>query len=290
MLPIGLLIGSGVIAKILLNPDLRVLARINLYILSPALVFHCLANSTASARSLLTLGFGTLVLSLTLTGLAGLWAKARRYPRTRSSGFYLASVFANAGNFGLPVTMAALGSKGTEVAIAIIVVQQVLMFTLGVYLAGRSNLSILDSIKSIFKMPSVYTALLAVLHRQGFFIVGRLGLELASILTQTAIPLFLILLGAQVSSTSISWNDRTVWAATGFRLVLAPIIALAIALLIGIDSFGTKVFMLESAMPTAVITTMLAVEYNAAPDMVSSVTLLTTLASMLTIPVLLSFF
>lgn len=290
MIPIGLLILSGAVAKVVLNPDLRLLARINLYILSPALVFHCLANSRASSSSLLTLGLGTLVLSFMLTGLATLWSRARRYGRAETSGFYLATVFANAGNFGLPVTMATLGTKGTEIAIAIIVVQQILMFTLGVYLASRSNLSVRASLLSIARMPSVYAALLAILHRQKYFVVGRLGLQLASLLTQAAIPLFLILLGAQVSSHKFGWRNRTVYVASVFRLVLAPIIALSVALLLGIDSFGTNVFVLESAMPTAVITTMLAVEYNASPTMVSCVTLLTTVASVVTIPILLTMF
>lgn len=290
MVPIGLLILSGAVAKAVLNPDLRLLASINLYVLSPALVFHCLANSKASSSSLLTLGLGTLVLSFALTGLATIWSKLRRYGRAETSGFYLATVFANAGNFGLPVTMATLGTKGTEIAIAIIVVQQILMFTLGVYLASRSNLSINASLWSIARMPSVYAALLAILHRQKFLVVGRLGLQLASLLTQAAIPLFLILLGAQVSSHKFGWRNRTVYAASVFRLAVAPIIALSIARLLGIDSFGTNVFVLESAMPTAVITTMLAVEYNASPTMVSCVTLFTTVASIVTIPILLTLF
>lgn len=290
MIPIGLLILSGVVAKLVLNPDLRVLARINLYVLSPALVFHCLANSRASSSSLLTLGLGTLLLSFALTGLATLWSKLRRYGRAETSGFYLATVFANAGNFGLPVTMATLGTKGTDIAIAIIVVQQILMFTLGVYLASRSNLSVKASLCAVARMPSVYAALLAILHRQNVFVVGRIGLQLASLLTQAAIPLFLILLGAQVSSHKFGWRNRTVYAASAFRLVTAPIIALSIAKLLGIDSFGTNVFVLESAMPTAVITTMLAVEYNASPAMVSCVTLLTTVASIVTIPIVLALF
>lgn len=290
MLPISLLILSGVLAKKILNPDLKALARINLYVLSPALVFNCLAKSTASTASLLNLGVATLLLSFTLTGLATLWSRWRKYNRANTSGFYLAGVFANTGNFGLPVIMASLGSRGTETAIAIIVVQQVLMFTLGVYLAGRSNMSVRNSLLSVLKMPSVYAAILAILHRQGIVVLGRFGLELASLLTQTAIPLFLILLGAQISSHRFRWDSRIVYTAAIFRLTVAPIIALAIALVLGIDSFGTKVFILESAMPTAVITTMLAVEYNAAPEMVSCVTLLTTVASIVTIPVMLSIF
>jgi len=290
MVPIGLFILSGAVAKVLLNPDLRLLARINLYVLSPALVFHCLANSRASSSSLLTLGLGTLILSFVLTGLATMWAKIRRYGRAETSGFYLATVFANAGNFGLPVTMATLGTRGSEIAIAIIVVQQILMFTLGVYLASRSNLSVSASLGSIARMPSIYAAFLAILHRQKFIIFGQPSLQLASLLTQAAIPLFLILLGAQVSSHKFEWRNSAIYVASVFRLAIAPIIALAIARLLGIDSFGTNVFVLESAMPTAVITTMLAVEYNATPAMVSCVTLLTTVASIVTIPILLTLF
>lgn len=290
MLPIGLMVLAGVLAKWLFEPDLKLLARINLYVLSPALVFNCLANSRASSSSLLLLGLATLIHTFSLTGLATIWSRFRNYSRADQSGFYLAAVFANTGNFGLPVTWAALGAKGTDTAIAIIVVQQVLMFTLGVYLAGRSNMTGRDSLLSILRMPSVYAACLAVLHRQGLFVVSRPVLHTSSLLTQTAIPLFLILLGAQVSSHKFAWTNRTVFAAGAFRLILAPVVATLIAIVLKIDPFSLKVFALETAMPTAVITTMLAVEYNSSPAMVSCVTLLTTAASLVTLPILLSLF
>lgn len=290
MLPILLLVLSGVAAKWLFDPDLRLLAKVNLYVLSPALVFTCLANSKASSRLLLLLGAATLLHTFSLTGLATLWSKYRHYSRAEQSGFYLAAVFANTGNFGLPVTLAALGARGTDTAIAIIVVQQVLMFTLGVYLAGRSSMTVKKSLLSILRMPSVYAAGLAVLHRQGLVVVDGPVLQVASVLTQTAIPLFLILLGAQVSSHKFAWTNRTVFAAGAFRLLLAPIVATIIALVLRLDTFSVKVFALEAAMPTAVITTMLAVEYNSSPTMVSCVTLLTTVASVFTLPILLLLF
>jgi len=230
----------------------------------------------------------TLLFTFSLTGLASLWSSFRKYGRAKRSGFYLAAVFSNTGNFGLPVVIAALGSQGLDVAVAIIVVQQVLMFTLGVYLAGRSHLTVSSSLLRIFYMPSIYAAIAAVLYRQDILSVSPLLLSLASLLTQAAIPLFLILLGAQVSSTRLNFTGKTTLAATAFRLALAPLVALIIARTLHLDGLGAKVFVLESAMPTAIITTMLAVEYNAAASLVSSVTLLTTVFSIISLPLLIT--
>jgi predicted permease len=288
MLPIAMLVALGVVARYLLDPSIKFLARINLYILSPALIFNCLANSTSTNASLLRTGMATLVFTFSLTALASLWSYSRRYGRAEQSGFYLAAVFSNTGNFGLPVVVAALGTAGLDVAVAVIVVQQVLMFTLGVYLAGRSHLTVKQSLLAVLYMPSVYAALAAVLYRQKVLTVSPVVLRIASLLTQAAIPLFLILLGVQLSSTKIRFKGRTAGAAAAFRLVLAPLLALFIAKILHLEPLSLRVFVLESAMPTAIITTMLAVEYNAAPALVSSVTLLTTVLSVVSLPLLLS--
>ena len=288
MLPIAVLVTGGVVARLVLDPSIKFLAKINLYILSPALIFSCLVNSSSSNATLLRTGLATLIFTFSLTGLASLWSSLRRYGRAERSGFYLAAVFSNTGNFGLPVVIAALGSEGLDVDIAIIVVQQVLMFTLGVYLAGRSHLSVTKSLLTILYMPSVYAAIAAVLYREGILAVSPLILSLSSLLTQAAIPLFLILLGVQVSSTRLNFAGRTAFAATAFRLAGAPLVAFLIARALHLDGLGAKVFVLESAMPTAIITTMLAVEYNAAASLVSSVTLLTTVFSIVSLPLLLA--
>ena len=71
------------------------------------------------------------------------------------------------------------------------------------------------------------------------------------------------------------------------RLVAAPIVVLPIALAFGLQGASFQAAITESAMPTAVMMTMVATEYNAEPAFVTMTVALTTLLSPLTItPVL----
>jgi predicted permease len=67
------------------------------------------------------------------------------------------------------------------------------------------------------------------------------------------------------------------------RLLLSPLLALAASPLIGVDGGARSAAVLQSAMPSAVITIVLATEYKAAPEFVTAAVLCTTLLSPLTL-------
>ena len=76
-------------------------------------------------------------------------------------------------------------------------------------------------------------------------------------------------------------------AACGLRLLVSPLIAFGLVLLLGLTGVTRQVAIIEAAMPSAVISSVLATEFGADSDFVTGVVLLTTLASILTLSVLL---
>ena len=56
-----------------------------------------------------------------------------------------------------------------------------------------------------------------------------------------------------------------------------------------LDPLLEKVMILQAAMPTAAIITIYALEYDVLPDFVSSITFLSTVFSMITLSIILSF-
>ena len=62
---------------------------------------------------------------------------------------------------------------------------------------------------------------------------------------------------------------------------------LVAATLFGLDGVSRSVVILDSAMPSAANTSILAMKYNNEPELVSSVVFVTTVASLVIIPVLL---
>jgi predicted permease len=72
------------------------------------------------------------------------------------------------------------------------------------------------------------------------------------------------------------------------RLLLAPLLAWAIASMMGLQGLTLNVVVLESAMPTAVITTILATEFESDPPFAALAVLTTTLLSIPTVTILLN--
>jgi hypothetical protein len=72
------------------------------------------------------------------------------------------------------------------------------------------------------------------------------------------------------------------------RLLIAPVAAWVVATALGLDATTRGTLVVLSAMPTAVIVTILATEFNANPAFVTRTVVTSTIASMLTLTLLIS--
>lgn len=77
--------------------------------------------------------------------------------------------------------------------------------------------------------------------------------------------------------------------ATALRLVVSVPLAFGVAYLLGLTDLAMRVGIMQAAMPTAVNTTILALEVDTWPHFVSNVVVVTTVGSLLTLTVLLVF-
>jgi predicted permease len=163
--------------------------------------------------------------------------------------------------------------------------------TLGIYLASRGTASIRQSLLNILKVPMPYaTALGFLLNISGVSL--PLPLERATgLLGQAAVPVMLIILGLQLSRLSrMSFViDRLgpVLLAAGLRLVVAPLVALPLVSLLGLSVLTGQVSVIQASMPTAVMAGVLATEFGNDAQFATAVILVSTLASVVTLSVLL---
>jgi predicted permease len=72
-------------------------------------------------------------------------------------------------------------------------------------------------------------------------------------------------------------------------LVVTPIVALGLTWLLGITGPARQAGVLLASMPSAVITTILAVEFDVAPTLVTNVVFVTTVISPLTLTFLIAY-
>lgn len=286
MLPLLLLISAGGLARRSLQIEAKPLAKLTLYLLSPALIFNSLYRSQLTGPQLAQLAGGTLLLIVSLSCLLTLLCNLFGFSVRLASAMQLGAVFMNVGNYGLPIIAAACGSEGLERGAVVMVIHQMLMFSLAVFFAARGSLGSKAALQKVLQMPTAYAAILALALRYlGYGLPPWLEQAIA-LLCQACIPIFLLLLGIQLADMMFSQRWLLLGLGACFKLGIAPLVANCFAKLLHFDSLSQQIFVLAAASPTAVVTTMLSVEFDTEPELVSSLTIVTTIASLFTIPLI----
>lgn len=286
--PIFLIIGLAVLLDRRFTLDSRVISRVVVYLFSPCLVFGGIARSDLKAKEL---GLIVAMAALTslLMALVG-WAEARlfRFDRKLASAFMLSVVLVNAGNYGLPLSNFAYGQAGLQRAIVFYVVTALVASTLGVYLASRGTASVTRSLLNVLTVPLPYATVLGFLvNSQGIVLPVPLD-RAVTLLGDAAVPGMLLVLGLQLSRTSVKGRIGPIILATTTRLGVAPLIALLLASLLGLSGLVRQVSIVEASMPTAVMAGVLATEYDSDAEFTTVVILVSTLASIVTLSILLT--
>ncbi|MDQ7037467.1 MAG: AEC family transporter [Anaerolineae bacterium] len=177
---------------------------------------------------------------------------------------------------------------------------------LGVYFASRGTFKVKDSLLNVLKVPIAYAAGLGLLFNiyniELPLIIQRSVIDIAS---GASIPLMLALLGLHLSRVSFKQikqhkkakNDtheeslasdiRAITVGVGLKLLIAPLVAVGFAIVLGLRGTVLSVAIVQSSMPTAVFATALATEFGSDAPYVTAVTIVSTLLSIITLTVLL---
>ena len=99
----------------------------------------------------------------------------------------------------------------------------------------------------------------------------------------------LVLLGMQLSSVDLKADILALGMANAIRLVAAPLLAIGLAILFKLEGSAYQASIIEASMPTAVMTTVLATEFNVRPRFVTSVVTISTILSPLMLTPLIAF-
>lgn len=283
VLPIFLVASLGFAARRALAIDPRPITRLALYVLVPALLFDSLLTTNMGGEEIARIGAYAALLMLIMVGLATATSWALRLDRSTASGLVLGVAFMNATNYGLPATLFAFGQEGFDRAVVFAAFCAILIFSVGAFVAARGRLSWRRALLSTAQIPVLWAGLAGLLLRAA-------GAELPSplqravgVLASGAIPTVMLLLGMQIAGIRLRQLSGAPFAACVFRLGVSPAIGMALVALLGPTSLTAKVLILEAAMPAAVNVALLAGEFETEPDLVASITLLSTALSVFTV-------
>jgi predicted permease len=101
--------------------------------------------------------------------------------------------------------------------------------------------------------------------------------------------MMIVLLGIELSRVQWSNNLRGVGLSVSLRLMIAPIIALGLALLLGMQGAAWQAGITQASMPAAVNTTILAAEFKLDSSLVTAIVFIGTVLSPITLTPLIVF-
>lgn len=285
IIPIFLIIVLGFTLYKKFQIDTRTLTKIQFYGLIPAILFVNIYNSELDGQLISTIMLFTISLFAVQLIYSSLLSRALGYKPSERKAFINSIVLFNSGNYGIPlISLLFKDSYAVSVLVILMVVQNILVNTVGVYNSSSGNgKTIKEVIISILKLPMLYVIFLAFFLRGQAIAVPEPIMSTVTILSKGMVPVALMTLGVQLAKTKFDFRLHKVYLSNILRLMVSPCIAFALTLAFGITGIVAQVLIIISAAPTAVNSVLLAIEYDNEPDFASQTVLFSTLISAVTV-------
>jgi len=287
--PVFILVVIGYFVGPRLKIEARSLSRTAYFVFIPAFVFNIISEAKIDSGLALQMLSFILVAQIAVALLGFLVGKALRQSREITAAFVLIATFGNVGNFGLPLIVFRLGETARTYATVYFVATVFISFVICVGVASWARSGGVTAVFSVFKTPALIALIPALVFNITDVEVPIFLSRLSGLLGQAMIPVMLITLGVQmgeIPKIKISFN---VFAASTVRLIGGPVLALLIVPYFGLEGLERSTGILQAAMPAAVLASIIALEYKLLPEFVTTTVLFSTLYSVLTLTVILTF-
>ena len=293
MIVILFAIGAGYLAHRLgyLGPEVnQKLSKVILNITSPALIISSVAKQETlpDIRELLS------VLAVAAVFYTLEFAFAFVVPRLvggtpKQIGVWrFVLCFPNVGYIGFPLVTALFGAKGLFYAVILVLPFNLLNYSLGpLMLSGKIRFNWKQ-----FLTPCIITSVLALVIALCRIQLPHIIGEMAALVGDVTIPLSLLVLGALLAGLPAGqvFASGRLWALSAVRLLVLPAVLSFLLRLLNADPFVMSIAVLQIAMPVAVNGSMLCLEFGGDEETMARITFLTTLLSIITLPVVAAVF
>lgn len=198
------------------------------------------------------------------------------------------AVYSNCGFMGFPVLESLFGRTGILYGSIYVAVFNIFLWTNGMAIFSSSEKLNRDSIKKIVLNPGIITVLIGiVLFMLSIRLPGPVA-EAVDLVGSMTIPLSMLIVGATVAGSRFKelFRGWDIYYITAVRLVLMPLIAFAALKILGFPEMLMTICVLLIAMPAAATTTIFAELYDSDSVFASRVVVFTTLASIVTLPLM----
>jgi len=289
------LMGVGMFAVrkgILIEKDTQAFTNLIFNITSPAMVLTSITGyfTKDTVLSSAVIPAFAILMSVISLGMAHITSKILKiHDKSSRDIFSLTASFCNTVYIGLPIVMSVYGDSAAGYVFFYDLGSGLILWTLGVELASSESAKkdFKKALKNLANPPLIALTIAITLVMMGIKIPNMIAKAL-NMLGDITIPLSMLFIGMSVAHIHISreiFDPKTVFSAM-IRLVFSPIVIGILVYFIGIPVILKKVITIEAGMPIMMFTAILAKKYEKHPKFAAKVVMITTLLSMITIPII----
>ena len=264
------------------------LSSLLLNITAPALILSSVVNKSSKGDPKLVLEVFILSIILyAILPLIGIFlAKILRVSKEDENLYQFMTIFANIGYMGFPVIESIFGSSAVFFVAIINLVFNVFCFSYGIYLISESNELSFD-IKTLIN-PGIIVSIIAIIIYITNIEVSPIIKEVTYMVGGITTPLSMMLIGSSLAQIPIKevFLEKKLYPYTFIKQIIIPIIFFLVLKSFVTNELILGIIIIISAMPVGTITIMFCNEYEGNIKLASKAIFITTLFSVITIPVL----
>ncbi|ALT70008.1 AEC family transporter [Methanobrevibacter millerae] len=291
ILSIIIMIALGYILKridFLSVDNVDTLNNIVIYIMLPSMIFSALYTADLSMISSLGILPFVILASSFVTGIISYFILKRFNLSDKMLWSVLVTIMiANTGFMGYPISIGVYGSEGFLRAIFCDMATSVIFLILSFALVLKFGGSPKTAVKKIAFFPPLWAIILGILLNITHISIGPVLENTVNYLGNGTIPLIMLSLGISIDFGGIKRSKNMIIFTSIMKLLIFPLIASFIVSHLGLLDLQFKIPIIEAAMPSGMLSLVLAITYKLDYELTSDCILINTVISLVTLPVIL---
>ncbi|WP_296893280.1 AEC family transporter [uncultured Methanobrevibacter sp.] len=290
ILSIILMIAIGYVLKridFLSEKDINPLNKIVMNILLPCMIFSALFSSDLTLIPKLGILPVVILISSFVTGAISFFILKRLgYDDKKLWSVLVTVMIANTAFMGYPVNLGIFGYDGFLRAIFCDIATMCIFLILSFVLVIKFGGTVKKAIRKIALFPPLW----AIIFGLGLNIlnipIGPVLDNVVHYLGDGAIPLIMISLGLSIDLSGLSRSKAMVGFTSVMKLLFFPLVAFVVASFLGLLNLEFTVSIVEAAMPSGMLSLVLAITYKLDYELTSDCILINTVISLITLPII----
>ena len=275
--------------NLLKENDIDSLNKIVINVAFPCMIFNAMYGADLNLLPKLgILPFIILGSSLIVGVISYILLKASGYSKKKLWSVLITVVLGNTGFIGVPVSLVVLGSQGLIRAIFCDISSSVIFLILSFILVFLFGGTLKKALKKILLFPPLWAIIFGILFNLWNIQIGPVFDNIITYLAGAAIPLIMISLGVSIKIDGLRWNKMMVTFTSIMKLLVFPLVTMVIVIFLGSSSLEYNIPIIQAAMPSGMLTLVLAVSYDLDFRLTSDCILISTLFSLITLPIIIS--